>query len=143
MLIKAIEIATKAHKGQVDKGGHDYIGHPLRVMESLDTEEEKIVGVLHDVVEDTDIKIADLQRAGFNDSVIDSIRCMTRREAQTWNSYIRGIMDNKVALRVKLSDLRDNLNLTRLRSLKDIDINSLNMYLNTYHKLVKYERENR
>ena len=52
-LQKAIEIAAKAHEGQFDKSGKDYIGHPLRVMEMGRTEEEKIVGVLHDVVEDT------------------------------------------------------------------------------------------
>lgn len=143
MLEKAIKVAKTAHKDQLDKGGHDYIEHPLRVMESMKTEDEKIVAVLHDVVEDTFITIRDLVVMGFSDIVITSVRYMTRLEGQTWKSYIEGVMSNKIATRVKIADLRDNLDLTRLRGIKDLNINSLNMYITTYHKLVKYERENR
>ena len=72
-LPKAIEIATQAHAGQVDKSGKDYIGHPLRVMEMGKTEEEKIVGVLHDVVEDTDWTFERLEAEGFSKEVIDAL----------------------------------------------------------------------
>ncbi len=143
MLNRAIQIATEAHKGQFDKGGHDYIGHPLRVMDCLETQTEKIVGVLHDVVEDTSVTLMDLYKHGFSDEVVTGVRCMTRTKIQTWNSYIGGVMGDKVATRVKICDLRDNLNLTRLKKLDDININSLHMYLRTYHKLIKHERENR
>lgn len=166
MLEKAIQIATEAHKGQKDKGEHDYIGHPLRVMNCVTHETDKIVAVLHDVVEDTDIMLVDLRISLLKkttdkylelmigeveyknevkkaDEVIEGVRCMTRSEGQTWKSYIEGVMGSKIAVRVKIADLRDNLDLTRLRSLKDLNINSLNMYITTYHKLIKHERENK
>ena len=75
-LEKAIQIATEAHKGQLDKSGKDYIGHPLRVMEMGNTEEEKIVGVLHDVVEDTEWTFEALEAEGFSKQIIDALRCV-------------------------------------------------------------------
>lgn len=68
-LERAIQIATEAHKGQLDKAGKDYIGHPLRVMEMGKTEDEKIVGVLHDVVEDGDWTFEALEAEGFSKDV--------------------------------------------------------------------------
>lgn len=143
MLDKAIQIATHAHKGQVDKGGHDYINHPLRVSQSMETEEQKIVAVLHDTVEDTDITLEYLKEEGFSDKIVEGVRCMTRNEGESWSKYIEKVKGNKIALRVKIGDLRDNLNLTRVHTLNDLNINSLNMYISTYHRLVKYERENK
>jgi len=137
MLKQAIKIATIAHKGQTDKGGHDYIGHPLRVMDSVKSENEKIVAVLHDVVEDTDITIEYLRGKGFSEEVFDGVYAMTRGKEESYNHYIKKVMSNDIAVVVKLADLTDNLNLTRLRSLKDIKINNLGMYLETYHKLKK------
>jgi DNA-binding transcriptional MerR regulator len=72
-LQRAIEIATLAHQGQVDKSGNDYIGHPLRVMEMGKTEDERIVGVLHDVVEDTEWTFEALQAEGFSQEIIDAL----------------------------------------------------------------------
>ena len=72
-LERAIEIARQAHAGQVDKGGADYIGHPLRVMGMGKTEEEKIVGVLHDVVEDSDWTFEMLESEGFSSEIIDPL----------------------------------------------------------------------
>ena len=69
-LERAIQIATEAHKGQLDKSGKDYIGHPLRVMEIRRSEQEKIVGVLHDVVEDTDWTFERLAAEGFSEEII-------------------------------------------------------------------------
>lgn len=73
MLDKAIELARKAHDGQVDKGGHSDINHPLRVMNNVETVEEKIVAVLHDAVEDSDLTLKDLRVAGFDDSIVNAI----------------------------------------------------------------------
>ena len=73
-LARAIEIATEAHRGQVDKAGNEYIGHPLRVMEMGKTEEEKIVGVLHDVVEDTDWSFERLEAEGFAPEIIAALK---------------------------------------------------------------------
>jgi (p)ppGpp synthase/HD superfamily hydrolase len=77
-LERAIQIATEAHKGQLDKSGKDYIGHPLRVMEMGRSEQEKIVGVLHDVVEDTDRTFERLGAEGFSEEIIAALRCVTK-----------------------------------------------------------------
>ena len=88
-LQRAIEIATEAHKGQVDKSGKDYIGHPLRVMEMGKTEEEKIVGVLHDVIEDTDWTFEKLAEEGFSDEVIAALKCVTKTsEDEDYDDFI-------------------------------------------------------
>ena len=142
-LRRAQEIAIKAHTGQLDKGGGNYITHPLRVMQNVVTEDEKMVAVMHDVVEDTPITLDDLRAEGFSDIVVEGVRCMSRDDDESYNKYIQKVMTNKIAVRVKIADLTDNLNITRLRSLEDISINNLGMYLGTYHKLIKYERENK
>lgn len=82
MLDKAIILAIKAHKGQVDKAGDDYILHPIRVMAKLETEEERIIGVLHDVVEDTDITFEQLKEEGFSPEVISALKCLTRKNGR-------------------------------------------------------------
>ncbi|MGG1266408.1 HD domain-containing protein [Brevibacillus laterosporus] len=87
-LEKAIVIATKAHAGQVDKGGNPYILHPLRVMLKMGTEEEMIVAVLHDVIEDTKVNVDDLKRAGFTESVIDAVIALTRQDGERYMDFI-------------------------------------------------------
>lgn len=77
----AIEIATEAHRGQRDKAGNDYIGHPMRVMAAGTTPEEKIVGVLHDVVEDSDWTLEELAAEGFAPEIIEALRCLTHAAA--------------------------------------------------------------
>lgn len=92
-LKRAIEIATEAHKGQFDKAGNDYIGHPLRVMEMGKTEEEKIVGVLHDVVEDTDWTFEALAAEGFSEKVIAALRCVTKvSENENYDDFIERVI---------------------------------------------------
>ena len=77
-LERAVEIAREAHRGQLDKSGEEYIGHPLRVMAAGATLEEKIVGVLHDVVEDSSWTLGMLSDEGFSQEVIDALRCLTK-----------------------------------------------------------------
>lgn len=81
-LERAIEIATEAHRGQRDKAGNDYIGHPLRVMAAGKTPEEKIVGVLHDVVEDSNWTLEGLAAEGFAPEIIEALRCLTHAEEE-------------------------------------------------------------
>ena len=91
-LQRAIEIATEAHEGQFDKAGRDYIGHPLRVMEMGKTEDEKIVGVLHDVVEDTDWTFEKLAEEGFSKEVIAALRCVTKiHENENYDEFIERV----------------------------------------------------
>lgn len=116
MLNKAIEIATRAHDGQVDKGGVPYIFHPLRVMLSGKNELERICAVLHDVVEDSDITFDVLRKEGFSEEVIAVLDCLTKRDGESYDDFISRILLNKTACHVKLADIRDNMNLARIEN---------------------------
>ena len=136
-LQRAIEIATQAHKGQVDKSGKEYIGHPLRVMEMGKTGEEKIVGVLHDVVEDTDWTFEMLEAEGFSKEVIDALRCVTKvSENENYDDFIERVKTNPLAVAVKINDLSDNMDIRRLPYLSDKDVKRLKKYLKAYKKLI-------
>ncbi len=135
-LHRAIEIATEAHRGQLDKSGKDYIGHPLRVMEMGKTEEEKIVGVLHDVVEDTEWTFEGLAAEGFSEEVIVALRCVTKTsENENYDDFIERVKKNPLAVAVKINDLTDNMDIRRLPYLNDKDIKRLKKYLKAYKKL--------
>lgn len=136
-LQRAIEIATEAHKGQYDKAGNDYIGHPLRVMEMGKTENEKIVGVLHDVVEDTDWTFEALAAEGFSEEVIAALRCVTKlSENENYDDFIDRVKKNPLAVAVKINDLSDNMDIRRLPYLSDKDVKRLKKYLKAYKRLV-------
>lgn len=136
-LERAIEIATEAHLGQVDKCGCDYIAHPLRVMAAGKTMEEKIVGVLHDVVEDSDWTLEALEAEGFSAEVIEALRCVTRlSENEPYDSFISRIKGNHLAVAVKLNDLTDNMDIRRLPYISDKDVKRLKKYLKAYKQLI-------
>ena len=136
-LQRAIEIATEAHNGQFDKSGKDYIGHPLRVMDMGNTEEEKIVGVLHDVVEDTDWTFERLTAEGFSEEIISALRCVTKAfENENYDDFIERVKKNPLAVAVKINDLSDNMDIRRLPYLSDKDVKRLKKYLKAYKKLV-------
>ena len=136
-LQRAIEIATEAHKGQFDKAGYDYIGHPLRVMEMGKTEEEKIVGVLHDVVEDTPWTFEVLEAEGFSQEIIEALKCVTKTsENENYDDFIERVKKNPLAVAVKINDLSDNMDIRRLPYLSDKDIKRLKKYLKAYKKLI-------
>ena len=135
-LERAIEIATEAHRGQLDKVGNDYINHPLRVMEAGKTTDEKIVGVLHDVVEDTDWTFEKLAAEGFSTEVIEALRCVTKlSESEPYDHFIARIRTNPLAVAVKLNDLSDNMDIRRLPYLSDKDVKRLKKYLKAYKQL--------
>lgn len=135
-LERAIQIATEAHKGQLDKSGRDYIGHPLRVMAMGKTEDEKIVGVLHDVIEDTDWTFEMLEAEGFSREVIEALRCVTKlAENENYDDFIERVRKNPLAVAVKINDLTDNMDIRRLPYLSDKDVKRLKKYLKAYKKL--------
>ncbi len=105
-LQKAIEIATKAHAGDEESNGKPYILHPLRIMFHVDSLEEKIVAVLHDVVEYTDVTLDDLQAAGFPDAVLEAMRLVTRTDGEDYDEYIEKIKNNSIARDVKLTAMK-------------------------------------
>ena len=136
-LKRATEIATEAHKGQFDKSGKDYIGHSLRVMEMGNTEEEKIVGVLHDVVEDTPWTFEMLEAEGFSQEIIEALKCVTKTsENENYDDFIERVKKNPLAVAVKINDLTDNMDIRRLPYLSDKDIKRLKKYLKAYKKLI-------
>ena len=129
MLERAIEIAVEAHKGQVDKGGSPYILHPLRVMMSVHGESEKIVGVLHDVVEDSDWTFEDLLADGFSAEVIEALKSVTKNsDNEDYDSFIQRAMQNPIGRKVKIADIRDNLDVTRISNITDKDVKRINKY---------------
>ena len=135
-LERAIEIARQAHIGQVDKGGADYIGHPIRVMERCETEEQKIVGVLHDVVEDSDWTFEMLEEEGLTPDIIKALKCLTKlSKDENYDDFIARVMTNPLAVKIKLYDLEDNLDVSRLDSLTDADIARCKKYLHARHRL--------
>ena len=136
-LQRAIEIATQAHQGQFDKSGKDYIGHPLRVMEMGRTEEEKIAGVLHDVVEDSDWTFEALEAEGFSQEIIAALKCVTKlSENENYDDFIERVKKNPLAVAVKINDLTDNMDIRRLPYLSDKDVKRLKKYLKAYKKLI-------
>ena len=136
-LQRAIEIATKAHAGQIDKGGKDYIGHPLRVMEMGNTEAEKIVGVLHDVIEDTSFTIEYLSEEGFSKEILDALLCVTKlSNNEDYDHFICRVMTNPLAVKVKINDLKDNMDITRLNKVTEKDLERIRKYQKAYNRLI-------
>lgn len=120
-LNRAIAIAVDAHTGQRDRAGEPYILHPLRVMLSLPDEELRIIGVLHDVVEDSPLwGISRLEAEGFSPIVIDALRCLTKQPGEPYfTSFIPRCASNEAARVVKIADLRDNSDEARLALLPE------------------------
>jgi GTP diphosphokinase / guanosine-3',5'-bis(diphosphate) 3'-diphosphatase len=127
-LERAIEIAARAHAGQVDKGGQPYILHPIRVMLSVKSESERIAAVLHDVVEDSEITLDDLRSEGFSDEIVEAVDVLTEREGETKMDKAVRASKNSIAKAVKLADLADNMNQSRISQLTEKDRNRLQEY---------------
>ena len=142
-LENAIKIAVEAHTGQVDKGGNPYILHPLRVMLSLDREEERIVGVLHDVVEDcAGWSWERLEAKGFSEEIIQALKSVSKTpeeeaeyrslsEDQRLDHYLEFIeraKANEIGRQVKAADIKDNLDISRIDDITQKDIHRLNRY---------------
>jgi (p)ppGpp synthase/HD superfamily hydrolase len=146
-LQRAIEIAVEAHKGQLDKAGNLYVLHPIRVMMSLDTEDEKIVGVLHDVVEDCEGWTWDrLRSEGFSEKIINALQSVSKRPdeevefsrlketgsedavRQHYFAFVRRAAANEIGRKVKVADIKDNLDISRINTLSNEDMIRLRRY---------------
>ncbi len=113
-LERAIEIAARAHAGQIDKAGEAYILHPLQVMLRVKGTHERIAAVLHDVVEDTPITLAQLRAEGFAEAVIEAVDALTKRSGETRLEAAKRAAQNPIARAVKLADNTENMDLTRI-----------------------------
>lgn len=138
ILDRAKAIATSAHEGQVDKAGKPYIEHPIRVMNMGKTMEEKIVGVLHDVVEDSEWTFEMLEKEGMPKEVVDALKCVTKlSEDEDYDHFIARVKTNPLAVNVKLNDLKDNMDITRLGKVTEKDLPRLNKYIRAYKQLTE------
>ena len=127
-LDRAIQIAAKAHENQKDRYGQTYILHPLKLMEEMDTITEKIVAILHDVIEDSDWTLGNLRREKFSEEIVVAVDCLTRRESEHYMDYIGRLRKNPLARKVKLADLEHNMNLTRLDQITETDFERMIRY---------------
>lgn len=136
-LTQAINIAIEAHKNQKDKVGKPYITHVMRVMEHCKTEEEKMVAALHDVVEDTSTTIDDLRKKRFSENVLAAVTAITHNKGESKSHYIARFRKNQLAIRVKINDLEDNMDIRRLPKIIDSDVERLRKYLQIYRMLLE------
>lgn len=127
-LERAIVIAAEAHRGDTDKGGEPYILHPLRVMLSVEETEARIAAVLHDVVEDTSWTLEALREEGFGTEVVDAVDALTRRDDESYQAFALRAAEHPVARRVKIADIEDNLDLSRIPEPTDRDRERLEGY---------------
>lgn len=123
----ALQIAQKAHAGQVDKAGKDYILHPMTVASYMDTDIEKTIAYLHDVLEDTDVTV-DALRKIFPNEIVDTLITLTHRKDESYFEYIQRVSKSKLAKKVKAADLLHNLDITRIKEPTKQDYERLEKY---------------
>ena len=129
MTKRALALCFEAHKDQKDKSGLPYVFHPFHLAEQMEDEDTTIVALLHDVIEDTEYTIEDLQKAGFTQNVISAIALMTHDPQVPYMEYVRAIKSNPIARAVKLADLRHNSDMTRLDIITQRDEERAQKYL--------------
>jgi (p)ppGpp synthase/HD superfamily hydrolase len=128
---RAIAIAAEAHAGQTDKAGAPYILHPLRIMLQMKTDDERIVAVLHDVCEDCPgWDTARLRQEGFSEEIIEALDRVTKREGEEYEAFALRAAGHPVSKAVKLADLRDNSDLSRIPAPTLRDIERVKKYSN-------------
>lgn len=132
----ALELAVEKHKNQTDKAGNPYILHPLHVMENVNNKEGKIVAILHDIIEDTDITEDYLLKIGLSKRIVDAVVALTRSEDMDYQEYIKNLSSNPLAKEVKLADLEHNMDLKRLPTLEEKDLERNRKYQIAYHYLI-------
>lgn len=137
LLEEAIRICVEAHRGQVDRAGAPYSLHPLRMMFRVQTESEKIVALLHDVVEDTDWTLDALREAGFPAEVVDAVDALTRREEESYEEFVRRAGADPLARRVKVADLEDNMDVRRTGMASDEDVERFRRYYRAWRSLTE------
>lgn len=124
----SIVVAAQAYRGETDKAGRPLILHALRVMFCLDSDLERIVGVLHDVIEDGGYSLDRLRAMGYSEEVLRALDCLTKREGETYDQFVERIKTDPIARRVKIADLRDNLDVARLPKVTEEDLERLRKY---------------
>lgn len=133
----AISLAAKAHRRRKDKAGAAYILHPLRVMLRMKTNDERIVALLHDVVEDTEYTLEDLRKTGYSRKILQSLDYLTKRDGEEYDQFINRVKRNPMARKVKIADIEDNLDLARIKKPKKRDFMRIEKYRRALSELMK------
>ena len=135
-LEKAIALALRVHAGQKDRYGQPYILHPLHVMLQMDTEQEMAAAVLHDVIEDSELTLEDLEEEGFSGAVLEAVRLMTHdKEHESYERYVRTLKPDPIARKIKLADLQHNLDIRRMDRVRQRDVERLEKYRRAWELL--------
>ncbi|MDE6266083.1 MAG: GTP pyrophosphokinase [Muribaculaceae bacterium] len=141
LLDKAAMLCVVKHGGQRDKGGSAYFQHPMRVAMKCTTDEEKMVALLHDIIEDTDVTADYLLREGFPRRVVDGVIAVTKRDGEKYEDFVTRAGKNPLGRIVKIHDLEDNLDLMRLDEMSPEAVVRLNKYLRAYRYLKEISEE--
>lgn len=131
----AIGLARQVHRGQFDKAGKPYIEHVLRVVSYLDATDDKIVGALHDVLEESSYTAESLRSLGYPERIVHAVECLTKRSGEEYDHYISRVKNDEIARRVKIADLKDNMDMARLPAPKAIDWERLAKYQHALQQL--------
>ena len=132
---RALKIAIKAHEGQKDKSGREYVMHPIRVAERCKDPKAKIVALLHDTIEDTYVTAEYLREQGFPEEIVEGILSVTKHEGETYEEFVRRASINPIGKEVKKADLEDNMDIRRLMEITDEDVKRLRKYLRAWQYL--------
>lgn len=135
-IVRAFLIACKAHKGQKDRGGKPYIFHPLNVAIHSKGKDAKIVALMHDVVEDSDMSLCDIK--GFSKNIMDALDVMTHRKYVKYMTYIEVISENPLAKKVKMKDLEHNMQIRRIKNPTYEDFERVRKYIDAYEYLMSH-----
>lgn len=135
ILEKAIRLAAKTHRGQKDRFKKPFILHVMRVIGRGTSLEEQVLGALHDVVERSDVTVEDLREKGFPERILLALDHISRREGESYVDYIDRIELNHLATRVKIHDLADKMDISKIERISDDDRKRFNRQLRAYHKL--------
>jgi hypothetical protein len=142
-LDEAIRVAVDAHAGQLDKAGKPYILHPLRVMmtvESPSLDSARKVAILHDVVEDSDWTLESLDaKHGLSAEEEAALRLLSHGDDDDYDAYVERLSSNPLARAVKIADLRDNLDVTRLEQVTEKDAKRISKYLRSLRRLLRVD----
>ena len=139
-LEKAESLARDAHKGQTDKSGADYIGHPMRVSARCKNPKAKIAAWLHDTIEDTCVTPQLLRDKGFEEDIVQAVLALSRRSGETYAEFIIRVSQNEIAKEVKIADLEDNMDIRRLNEMSEKDCCRLRKYLHSWRYLKGLEQ---
>ncbi|MBK7383022.1 MAG: hypothetical protein IPI81_06750 [Flavobacteriales bacterium] len=135
LLETAIRLAAKVHKGQTDRSGKPYILHVMRVMMRGQDFDEQVLGALHDVLERSELTLDEIEKKGFSPRVVKALDVISRRPEETYEQYIDRVVENNLAIRVKLNDLADKMDLQHVEQLDDSDLKRYNKQLTAYHRM--------